>query len=457
MFPKGITDTFKFGDPLSVDWLIDAVKTLENGQLTIKNKDDAQDTHINKLIDDVNTLNVLTGYRTIVSKNILSVTNSDPDTLTYTIINSTTGEFEDQPTTVYVPCVITGYIKVKPDSDIVLSRQATTTTRIIEKLRGAKFYDINKNSIGYIVTPNTSAPGNWYTYIHVPANCEYVRLNFVQTQYMQISTGYYFMLEYGQTDTEYEPYFVDYIVPAKLPFLNNKNICVYGDSLAADGTRGHNAWIDRIYNYYGFKTVYNRGEGGSFVTSENAAGTARTSIAYVDSDGYAWERTAYSSTQSNIPSGYTAIDAAMSGDARVATIPTDTDILIIEAGVNDWASTTASSATGEALFLNSYKSMLSKIITRIPNAKIFCCVCPYFSTGDNATNTESFNKHRDLIRQASNEYGCTVIELKNNMGVNSININTFSSDGLHYNKDDGKRRVTNTVIDAINSYINTLL
>ena len=426
MFPKGITDTFKFGDPLSVDWLIDAVKTLENGQLTIYNRDDLQEIAINKLINDVDALNTLTGYRTITSKNILSVTNSDSDTLTYHIISSTTGDFTEQSHSTNLPCVITGYIKVKPDSDIVLSRQATTTTRIIEKLRAAKFYDINKDSVGYIVTPNTSAPGNWYTYIHVPANCEYVRLNFIQTQYMQ--PNYYFMLEYGQTNTEYEPYFVDYIVPAKLPFLDNKNICVYGDSLAADGTKGHNAWIDRIYNYYGFKTVYNRGAGGSFVTSEDATSTTRTSIAYVDSDGYAWDRTAYSSAQSSIPSGYTAIDAAMSGDARVATIPTDTDILIIEAGVNDWASTTAAGSAGEALFLNSYKSMLSKIITRIPNAKIFCCVCPYYSIGDNSTNSASFNKHRDLIRQSANEYGCTVIELKNNMGVNSININTSVRD-----------------------------
>ena len=352
-------------------------------------------------------------------------------------------------------CCVTDHIAVPAGKTLVLSRDASTTSRTIERIRAANFYDINKTYLRTVITPNTGTPGSWLETITTPDDCAYVRLNIIQATFTSAS---YYMLEIGDTpSSEYEAYWLAYTVPPANPYFANKKLCVFGDSLAADGYKGHNTWIDRVGNYYGFGTVYNRGEGGSFVTLENATGIARNSYGYVDADGYAYMRTAYTSQQSSIPSGYAEINAGMSGDARVETIPEDTDVLIIEAGINDWDSTTHTSDAGAELFETSYGTMLSKIVTRIPHAKIFCCLCPYYKLADGTANAANLDKHREIIRKVARNYGCTVIDLRADMGVNAVNVDDYSSDGLHYYLSAGKERMANTVIGAINGYVNTLI
>lgn len=390
--------------------------------------------------------------RIIVSKNLFSTSPSDPDTLERTVYSNAQGDTTEQSATTNIPCCITGYIPVEAGKSIILSRDATPTSRTVERMRAVGFYNASKQIISCQITSYTGAPGSWLETVTTPENCAFVRLNIIMSTY---TNAYYYMLEYGTSITDYEAFWPPYTVPAANPYFSDKKLCVYGDSLAADGYKGHNAWIDRVGNYYGFGTVYNRGEGGSFVTAENASGVARSSYGYVDADGYAWMRTAYTSQQSGIPGEYTEINAAMCGDARVATIPEDTDVLIIEAGINDWDSTTHTSDAGAELFETSYGTMLSKIVTRIPHAKIFCCICPYYKIADGTANAANLDKHREIIRKVARNYGCTVIDLRAEMGVNVVNVDDYSSDGLHYYLTAGKNRMANTVIGAIEGYINT--
>lgn len=437
-------------DALNISWQIsDTAKYLYISTLKTR-KNDVTVFLVSKDIAIINLLNKdedipITDYRMIVSKNLLNGYNKTDNTAfdaNGLEVNST------------MSC-ITGFIPVSANTTLVLSRDASASTRALERIRAANFYDENKTYLSTIITSYTGAPESWLENITTPDNCTFVKLNILQNTF---DSSYYYMLEIGDTPSaEYEAYWEPYEVPPVKPFLSNKKLSVYGDSLAADGYKGHNTWIDRVGNYYGFETVYNRGEGGSFVTLEDANGNARTSYGYVDSDGYAYMRTAYTSQQSTIPSGYTEIAAGMCGNARVNTIPLDTDILIIEAGVNDWMSTTYVSDAGAELFESSYETMLSKIITRIPHAKIFCCICPYYKTGDNATYSENFNKHRELIKEAAKKYGCTVIDLRSDMGVNVVNVDDYSSDGLHYYLMAGKNRMAETVIGAIDGYINTFV
>lgn len=144
------------------------------------------------------------GYKvpfTISGKNLFD------EIFNYGIINSDTGvetQYTNESRLIYTP----NYIKIKPNTEY------TMTNGLKNLLHKVRFYDINKNYIGYTLKNN----GVWLAYSDyslinsgtTPDNAYYVRfeLDFDTTEIATaVKNGEYkYMLELGSTATEYEPY-----------------------------------------------------------------------------------------------------------------------------------------------------------------------------------------------------------------------------------------------------------
>ena len=336
---------------------------------------------------------------------------------------------------------LTSLCPIKNSGYVCLTRQATSSTRVIMDSCPMSFWDADGEFI-------TRISG---TVKQIPSNAAYVRAN-VQNTYPDSS--YSIMVEYCNSDgsgiaEKYSAFFNPGYEIINTDFQGIK-ICSFGDSIAAsdDGVRDAYTWIEMVKNYFGAATAYNRGIGSSCVTSENAEGTARTGYAYVDASGDAGEIRAVYNTQRTFADYPTEINPCMETQERINTIPTDTDIIVIIAGTNDIGTTTVE------LFTAAYKALLNKMIARVPNAKIYPCTLPFQQTYDlgNATAQATYNSYRDAIKNVCAEYGLTCIDLRQNMGVNAQNYSSYMNDTTHFNTTAGRKKIAECVIAVLKGY-----
>ena len=222
---------------------------------------------------------------------------------------------------------------------ITLTYRNAPNSRIRVWFRTA-FYDINHIFISGITGQDAAT---------IPPRAAYCKIS-TYAAYPAAEASYKLMLEYTNSDldiaADYSPYFQPYYIYRGLIGKNfdGMKLCVFGDSLAANGSGGTDTWIQMVGDALGFSAVYNRGVGGSRITpgGENI-------YCYVNAEGDCYNRLAYSTPQTP-PSGYTEINANMDGVDRVNTIPADTDILIILAGANDVGNVSADGFTRGAEF-----------------------------------------------------------------------------------------------------------
>lgn len=331
----------------------------------------------------------------------------------------------------------TAKFQVNAGSKIVFTRKATATTRTAERY-GVVFYT-DEDSIASISASFSNSVRT------VPSNA----VSAIVCIYDSYTTsGYAPMVEYTDGTTiasEYHEYFAPYwsYQPSATKRNSDKAICVFGDSLAASGNGGTDTWIQRVGDSLGFSKVYNRGVGSSMVTD----GT--TMYAYVDDDGDAYNRGAYTTHQTF--AGYTEINACLSSTDRADTIPTDTDVLLILAGANDVGQI---GSAGKAEFTADYKTMLDNIYARVPNALVYLCTMPFHYAFDTGASAETYEDYRQIIREIGHEYGFPIIDLKYKMMVNKNNYAEFmNDDNIHYNTEAGRDRTAEAVIPYLYSYI----
>ena len=221
-----------------------------------------------------------------------------------------------------------------------------------------------------------------------------------------------------------------YDEPVSNNILQGKNIVGYGDSLTEGTSYTNTTWLGKVANYFSMKQ-YNRGIGGTAVT-------ASTSTAWVTPEG---ELLANEIAGDSEPTEeHITINSSMSHDERIATIPTNADIVLFFGGTN-------------GMDEESYRTTLDKIKTRAPNAKIICMNITYRQTEDEDESiAEDYANRRNIITQIADEYGYPVIQLKELMGVNSSNASQYMADKVHFN-DDGKVKIATAVINQLKQSI----
>ena len=144
----------------------------------------------------------------------------------------------------------------------------------------------------------------------------------------------------------------------------------------------------------------------------------------------------------------------MEGDDRINTIPLDTDILLIEAGINDVGSLSADKLA------SAYDRMLVKIQTRLPNTKIIVLSIPFThhqsfpNDEQRALFREDCEEKMDSLRLVAKKYGIPIIEIRNTAQVNLLNWqNYMSADGLHYDTESGTKRWAESVIKGMMGHV----
>ena len=237
----------------------------------------------------------------------------------------------------------------------------------------------------------------------------------------------------GAYDADYDNYRAgltskvldDIKISASDNWYRDKKICAYGDSVVEQ-----EKWQPYVASYFKC-SFYNRGVGGTTVTQVNSLNATH-----------------------------------MSGDTRINTIPTDSDVILIFAGHNDWsyAAINMGNLKTDALsestsFKSAYALMLKKIQTRCPNAKIITMTPVGGRTEDAATNQDKQFYVRDLcmtdfanaVKEVSAYYGIPCIDVNANCGINTLNHTTYVADVIHPNEAGGKL-IANEVVNGMKRF-----
>lgn len=119
----------------------------------------------------------------------------------------------------------------------------------------------------------------------------------------------------------------------------------------------------------------------------------------------------------------------MNGDTRMAQIPTDTDVLIINGGLNDWAQEVSLVDLADGMAI-----LFEKIITRIPDALVVfwtptywrCLARPGFSADGNTNPSGVSNwDYAQTILETCRRWNIPCVDVWGMCGVNDYNANDY--------------------------------
>jgi hypothetical protein len=147
--------------------------------------------------------------------------------------------------------------------------------------------------------------------------------------------------------------------------------------------------------------------------------------------------------------------SGMCQDAAVNTLPSDSDLVLVLGGTNDWAQSVVlgvPSSTNTEEFYGALNQMCEKLTTRLPTAVICLLTTPYGELPGRVTDLIWATAHTnnaglttrdyaEAIRVAGKRWGMPVIDLSD-CGWNSINLTNFmQNDGgwIHPNATGGER------------------
>lgn len=268
------------------------------------------------------------------------------------------------------------------------------------------------------------------TVFTAPAGAAFVR---VTVHHSEVDS---FQLERGVVNTAFLPYGARKL--NAMTEFRGRSITTFGDSITAQ-----NKWQPYVASAIGFKTLTNKGVGGSMVSGSAAD--------------------------------------AMWQDARINDIPTTSDVVMFMGGTNDWAQSMPLGAITDtdptASFYGGLNTVFEKLFTRLPYARIFANTTPYgelidLSTrplwADGATNNNGHttNDYAECVRRAAERWGVHVVDVAAKAGINKINIGNFMVDdggNLHpddsedvtndiYN-DSGANRIASVVVCELSSFV----
>lgn len=287
------------------------------------------------------------------------------------------------------------------------------------------YYDANKNYLQSITPQSTETPAGIVALPQSDTKIKYIRYTFTTEDDATLAS--YWITDQGkpyENDKLYIPKDIVEDMSKTESWYKGKKICAYGDSVTEQ-----NKWQPYVSTYFNC-SFYNRGVGGTTVTQVN------------------------NSTNH------------MSGDTRINTIPTDSDVILIFAGHNDWSY--ASIAMGNlktdtlsesTSFKSAFALMIKKIQNRCPNARLITMTPVGGRTENASANQDKQFYIRDLcmtdfanaVKEISAYYGIPCIDINGNSGINTLNHNTYIADLIHPNVEGGKL-IANAVINGMKRF-----
>lgn len=214
----------------------------------------------------------------------------------------------------------------------------------------------------------------------------------------------------------------------------NKKISIIGDSISTDNGGGDAGLIypqqywARMEYYLGCE-IFRDAIGGTTITQGGQA------PAFV------------------VPSRYESLNSVFTPD-----------IVFIFGGINDFLQGIPLGTAADAVnttFYGALKELYSNILYRMPNARVFH-ITPAHTTftqhGSFINRYPEFNSNSGLflsdyieaIEKISRRFGVGLIDVNQNSGITQYNIETLSSDKIHF-KAKGHEMVYNTIVNTLNN------
>ena len=287
------------------------------------------------------------------------------------------------------------------------------------------YYDANKNYLQSITPQSTETPAGIVALPQSDTKIKYIRYTFTTEDDATLAS--YWITDQGkpyENDKLYIPKDMVEDMSKTESWYKGKKICAYGDSVTEQ-----NKWQGYVSSYFNC-SFYNRGVGGTTVTRVN------------------------NSTNH------------MSGDTRINTIPTDSDVILIFAGHNDWSYASISmgnlktdTLSESTSFKSAFALMIKKIQARCPNARLIT-MTPVGGRTENASSNQDKQFYiRDLcmtdfanaVKEVSSYYGIPCIDVNANCGINTLNHTTYIADLIHPNEVGGKL-IANEVINGMKRF-----
>jgi hypothetical protein len=150
----------------------------------------------------------------------------------------------------------------------------------------------------------------------------------------------------------------------------------------------------------------------------------------------------------------------MCSNYRVGRIPSNSNIITLLGGTNDWAGNAAlgdTSSMDSTTFCGALNVWIKKVTTAFPTARIFLLTTTYGEmSGEAGTWTNTYTNliglttrdYANAVILAGKRNSIPVIDLNNDCGWNTYNIGTFLQDGIHPNA-LGAARMANVIIKKI--------
>jgi hypothetical protein len=322
-------------------------------------------------------------------------------------------------------------------SDFMSCKSSTFYTK--SGTRHVAFYDSNKVFISGIAS---GVDSKTFT---TPSNAVYIRVTILSDATGE-NLDQYMVYEGSALPLTYlPPYELTYDEGKKSP-LKKKKWVSYGDSLTQ-----MNVWQPTVAEKLGMTSVV-RGIGSTTATEIG-------SLAYVSADGtFVDKPTAWGGTTDTPPAGTTTIYSSLSNDQRIATIPTDAEVITFMAGTNDMNMSKSITNNIDFADVSTFKSAfaiaLKKIQLRCPRARIFTVTPPQSQKGTTANNAgHTPRQYADAIKEVSLLYGVPCIDLFHECGWNEWNMSIYLTDGVHPYSDTGGARMAEVIYKGMNGLV----
>jgi lysophospholipase L1-like esterase len=281
------------------------------------------------------------------------------------------------------------------------------------------FYDINK----VFISGNNSVTSG--TALIAPTNAVYIRFSIDITNGQSVKNTC--QLEQNTVTTSYLAYgYVlasQYInIPSSPSWYNGKKLTTFGDSITAGAT-----WQPYLMSKLGFSSYTNLGVGGTKLADDGS-------------------------------------NTGMVTDARINTIPLDSDVILLMGGTNDWGSIPLGDLTypyDVTRFKGALAQTILKLQTRCPNALIVV-MSLLSGRGDvngsgqaingttpavnslGLTSEDYANATKDVCHYMSTPF----IDVFGKTGINQFNRATYITDTVHPNSAGGKL-MANVIVNGL--------
>lgn len=120
------------------------------------------------------------------------------------------------------------------------------------------------------------------------------------------------------------------------------------------------------------------------------------------------------------------------------------DIIAVYLSINDFRTKVTAAA-----FAEKYDEMISGMKVRYPDAEVYLFTPVYTTNVNSGVSPDDVVYFNDAIKATAQKYGCTLVDLYGDSGINKTNLSTYMGDGKLHPNYAGMDLITQCFLDAL--------